>query len=319
MKVLILAGGFATRLWPLTENRSKPLLLLNGETILSHIIKKIPQGLEIILLTNKRFELDFLKELQNIGRKKVKIFLEDSFSDGEKLGALGSLSEAIKYYKITENILVLAGDNLLPDLDITDLFCDEGESKLAVRELIDLHTARKFGVVELEKEGNRVVGFEEKPESPKSTLVSTGFLSIGKDLFPILHDFAAREPDALGGIFPEFLVHGKIISAVKVKGEWFDVGSFETYLEAHKKIQFEKLKKDSKVKEHGNQFLGKVFLGKGSEVKNSILIDTIVYPGTKLKNCRISNTIIDEDCNFSGLDLNQKLIRKNTYLHAENV
>lgn len=319
MKVLILAGGFATRLWPLTENRAKPLLLLNGKTILSHIIKKIPQDLEIILLTNKRFEADFLKEIKNIGRNKIDIFLEDSFSDGEKLGALGAISEAIKHYQINENILVLAGDNLLPDLAIEDLFCEEDESKLAVRELEDLHAARKFGVVELEKEGRGVIGFEEKPENPKSKLVSTGFLSIGKNLFPILHDFAEREPDALGGIFPELLAQGKKVSAVNVKGDWFDVGSFETYLEAHKKIQSEKVKKDSKVREHGNRFLGKVFLGKGCEVKNSVLIDTIVYPGTKLKNCRISNTIIDEGCDFSGLDLNQKLIRKNTRLHAEEV
>ena len=359
MKILILAGGFATRLWPLTERRAKPLLLLDGKTILAHILKKIPRECEIILLTNNNFEQDFKDELKKIKRERVKIFCEDAHSDKEKLGALGAVSMAINHYDIDDNILVVAGDNLLPELRIEQLFCTKNEAITAVRPVKDKHEARKFGVVEVGNEGmkeskneknvsvpftkgddpdsliqegkegqgvfsvgteqcsvqggrQKVLSFEEKPEHPKSTLVSTGFFGIGKDLLPILHDFAARTPDNLGGVFSEFLAQGKDIYAVEVGGEWFDVGSFDTYLEAHKTMQKSKIKNQKST----NTFSGKVFIGEGTEVENCQITDSIIYPRVKLKNCIISHSVIDEGCDFEGLDLNRKLVRRGTTLHS---
>ncbi|MDH3324470.1 MAG: NDP-sugar synthase [Candidatus Peregrinibacteria bacterium] len=321
MKILILAGGFATRLWPLTEKRAKPLLLLDGKTILAHILDKIPKedgNLETILLTNKKFAGDFENELAKLGRRDVKIFCEDAHSDNEKVGALGAVSLAINEFKINDNILILAGDNLLPDLKIEQLFCENDSAKLAVREVKDFYEARKFGVVEVGPDseyGFEVVDFEEKPEEPKSKLVSTGFCAIGKDLFPFLHEFAQKNPDALGAIFADLLNNGKSVFAEKVTGHWFDVGSFETYLEAHKMLQGEDLKLGKKVVQDGNKFSGKVSIGDGCEVKNCRILNSIVYPGCKLENCRISETIIDENCDFTGVDLNRKLVRKRTRLY----
>ncbi len=331
MKVLILAGGFATRLWPLTENRAKPLLLLDGQTILAHILKKIPKDFETILLTNKKFESDFQKELQKLERSEVQIFCEDAHSDKEKLGAVGAVSMVLQHFQIEEDVLIVAGDNLLPELQITQLFPGSNEAKVAVREVEDEYEARKFGVIEISDFGTRnaelenksefvIKGFEEKPEHPKSKLVSTGFFGVGKELLPILHDFARREADSLGGVFTEFLAKGKKLLAVPVGGEWFDVGSFETYLEAHKRLQKEenKIMQNSKCKiqNEGNIFSGKVFIGDETEVKNCRIHDSIIYPGVKLRNCIISQSVIDEGCDFEGLDLNRKLVRRGTRLHS---
>ncbi len=326
MKVLILAGGFATRLWPLTERRAKPLLLLNGKTILAHILEKIPQDIEIILLTNQRFRSDFILELQRLGRRNVEIFLEDAVSDGEKLGALGAISAAIDHYTIREDIMVLAGDNLLPDLKFSALVCRPDNAKLAVRDVEDLYEARKFGVVGIKssefKELNskpkeqRIVDFEEKPAKPKSTLVSTGFMSFGRELLPILQDFSKKEPDALGGIFPTLLEAGKEVLAISVGGEWFDVGSFETYLSAHKVLQKSK-EPVIRGRVRNSELVGSIYIGEGALVENSVIVDSIIYPGTKLINCRISNTVIDEDCHFEGVDLNCKLVRRNTKVNGE--
>jgi len=316
MKVLILAGGFATRMWPLTENRAKPLLLLDGKTILAHLLEKIPKNLEVILLTNKKFEEDFNRELQFLNRRNFRIFCEDAFSDGDKLGALGAISEAVQHFQIDENICVFAGDNLLPNLRIESLFCKDDESKLAVFDVEDLFVARNFGVVEIDSEG-ALVQFEEKPEEPKSTLVSTGFCSIGKNLFPIFHDFAKKNPDALGGIFEHFL-HKKInVGAQKIDGKWFDVGHFDTYLAAHKELQEEDLKLGKKVVQEQNMYSGKVFIGKGAVVKNCRILNSIIYPGVKLENCHISESVIDENCELSGVDLNRKLVRRGTYLRPD--
>ncbi len=337
MKVLILAGGFATRLWPLTECRAKPLLLLDGKTILAHILEKVPETAEIFLLTNQAFEKDFLKELNFLGRKNFKIFCEDAYSDGDKLGALKAISVAIKEFDIQENVLVFAGDNVLPELDISTLEVDESEACIAVREVKSLDEARKFGVVSIRDGGlirpirqaqglqqaqgrqgtsdkEEVITFEEKPENPKSKLVSTAFLSIGKNLFEILHKFSTSSPDALGAIFSEFLRQKKRVSAIEVEGPWFDIGSFETYLEAHKELQESNLKRQENVIEGSNKFSGKVFLGKGVVVKNCKISDSIIYPGVKLENCHISQSVIDEGCQLRGLDLNRKLIRKGTVL-----
>lgn len=321
MKVLILAGGFATRLWPLTEKRAKPLLLLDGISILGHILSKVPSDLEVIVLTNKKFEKDFEKELQAYPHHKTDIFCEDGVSDGEKLGALGAISAAIDHYQIREDIMILAGDNLLPSLKFSQLVCRGDNAKIAVRDVGDLYQARSFGVVEVDpKEPTRVVAFAEKPKKPKSTLVSTGFMSLGRELLPVLQKFSKKHPDELGGVFPALLKAGYEVCAESVEGEWFDVGSFQTYLEAHKVIT------DGAMTEfyarqfpEGNIFQGKVFIGEGCELENCTIIDAVIYPGTKLKDCYISNSVIDESCDLAGLDLNQKLVRHNTRLKAHEV
>jgi glucose-1-phosphate thymidylyltransferase len=322
MKVFILAGGFATRLWPLTETRAKPLLLLNGKTILAHILQKIPSEADIYLLTNKKFEKDFLNECQILKRKKVTIFCEDSHSDGEKLGALKALSVAIQMYGIQKNIFVFAGDNVLPKFNIEHIYCSTNEACIAVREVSSLAEAQKFGVIELENNPKfkntsiskwKVRNFEEKPHQPKSRLVSTGFACIGHELFPILHDFAKEFPDSLGAIFQEFVKRKKTLLASEVLGEWFDVGSFETYLEAHKKLQTQNLHSQNLHHSH-NIFSGKVFVGKESVVENCQILDSIIYPGCTLRNCHIAQSVIDENCDLEGLDLSRKLIRKNTIL-----
>lgn len=307
MKILILAGGFATRLWPLSEKHAKPLLLLAGKTIVAHLLDRIPKDADIALLTNKKFEEDFKLELQKIGRQSVQIFCEDAYSDGEKLGALGALSVACRELHIDDDLLILAGDNLLPELQISDLICSSDSARIAVREVQNKEEARKFGVVEIE--GEKVLGFEEKPENPKSTIVSTGFLALGKETLPILHEYAKKSPDALGGIFPELLRKGVPISAVKVGGEWFDIGSFETYLGAHKALQAEAIVRGKNVKEKNCRFSGKVFLGDNVILENCTVHDVIVYPETTLQDCHITTSVIDEGCTLCGLDLSQKLVR----------
>ncbi|MCF7812704.1 NDP-sugar synthase [Candidatus Gracilibacteria bacterium] len=325
MNVLILAGGFATRLWPLTEKRAKPLLLLDGKTILAHILEKIPSQAEVFLLTNKKFQSDFIRECKKLNRENVHIFCEDAHSDGEKLGALRAVSVAIKEFHLTENAFIFAGDNLLPKLSIEQIFCSKNESKIAIREVESKEEARKFGVVEiapshssLQEENFEVIGFEEKPEKPKSTLVSTGFACIGSELFSVLHQFADQSPDALGGIFSEFLRQGKTVLAEKIEGEWFDVGSFETYLGAHKKLQKKDLAIAENVQQKNNFFSGKVFLGEGSNVQNCRITDSVIYPGCQLQNCHISHSVLDEKCDLEGLDLNRKLVRKGTVLKAKS-
>lgn len=314
MKAFILAGGYATRLWPLTEHKAKPLLLLGGKTVVAHLLERIPAGTDVYLLTNAKFAPAFREELKKLGREDVSLFCEDTFSDEGKLGALKSLSVALNYFKVESDIWVLAGDNLLKNLNLEELKAQEDEAALAVQEVPTLEDARAFGVVE-ENRG-RVTSFEEKPAAPKSRLVSTGFFFVGKNLLPVLHETAQKQPDALGVMMPAFLSHNATLKAIRFEGECFDIGSFESYLAAHKDFQTDDCLKDSTVESSGNTFGGKVFLGEGCRVQNCVLHDCIVYPGTTLEHCRISGSIIDKHCHLRGVDINRKLIREGTVLHA---
>ena len=322
MKAFILAGGFATRLWPLTEHRAKPMLLVDGQPILGHILNQIPPEVDIYLLTNSRFEADFRTYL-NSEHRKVEIFCEDTHCDADKLGALAAVATAIEHYNIEDDLLVLAGDNLLPDLDLRLLFPAAGSAHLALKTVETLDEARSFGVVEFEDGSSTetlkpVKSFVEKPETPNSTAVSTGFMGISKDLLPDLIAYSKKSPDALGAIITEFIAHKHPVAGLLVKGNWFDVGSYEAYLDAHKTLQTESVKIHKTALVENCTFEGKVYIGAKAQVKNSVLIDTVIYPRTKLENCHISQCVIDSDSDFKGVDLGRKLVRQGTIVYSEN-
>ena len=320
MKAFILAGGFATRLWPLTEHRAKPMLLVDGKPILGHILDQIPAGVDIYLLTNSRFEPDF-KTFLATQERCVDIFCEDTQCDAEKLGALAAVATAIEHYDINDDLLVLAGDNLLPELDLNLLFPAPNTAHLALKTVPTLEDACSFGVVEFAEPEDvntlKVIkSFVEKPEQPTSKAVSTGFMGIGRDLLPVLIAYSKKSPDALGAIITEFLAQNFSVLGSIVKGDWFDVGSYEAYLEAHKTLQKKNLKVDSTAVVENCTFEGKVYIGAGSVVKNSVLVDAVIYPNTKLEQCHISQCVIDSDCDFKGVDLSRKLVRQGTSVHS---
>jgi glucose-1-phosphate thymidylyltransferase len=322
MKAFILAGGFATRLWPLTEKRAKPMLLVDGKPILEHILNQIPATVEVFLLTNSQFESDFSTFLKT-QKREVTIFCEDTHCDDEKLGALAAVATAIDYYNIEDDILVLAGDNLLPELSLSDLFPVEGETRLAVKTVPDLESAKAFGVIQFTQASPKGVtpisAFDEKPEHPQSTFVSTGFMGISQSLLPTLKSFAKVSPDALGAIITEFLKQNYKVSGLEVAGDWFDVGSYEAYLSAHKTMQTESIKIHSTAWVKDCQFQGKVYIGAGAVIENCTLIDTIIYADTQIKNSHISQCVIDQNCEFFGVDLSRKLIRQGTKVNSVSV
>ena len=206
MKCIILAGGFATRLWPLSENKAKPLLHLKDRPILSHIVDGLPQGLEIIISTNVAFEQDFLAWAKHRPDRKIRVFVEDSMENESKKGALGAVALAIRKEKIDEDLLLIAGDNYF-GFRISDFVNSfKGNPILAAYDIGSLEAAKKFGVV-VTNDG-RVVGFQEKPREPKSTLVSTGCYVFPKRNLADIAEYAQTHKDNLGGIFEHLLNKG---------------------------------------------------------------------------------------------------------------
>src|SRR5687768_2197658 len=113
MKAFILAGGFATRLWPLTESRAKPLLPLAGKPMLSHIVEKIPPNIPVIVSTNAAFGEGFYAWKKTLQRDTIEIAIEQTTHDDQKLGTNGAVAQWITATNLKEDLLLITGDNYL--------------------------------------------------------------------------------------------------------------------------------------------------------------------------------------------------------------
>lgn len=312
MHVLILAGGFATRLWPLTEKRAKPLLMLAGKPLISHIIDKIPEGFEVIISTNQVFESDFETLKTKHPRHSITVFIEDSASDTSKKGALAATALVIEKKKLVEPLMLIAGDNYF-DFSISDFIgAYEQQPILAVYDTKSLHEAKKFGVVTLD--GKRVSAFAEKPENPTSTLVSTGVYIFPPKVFPEIISYSQKHTDNLGGIF-EHLLKKHQVHAYPFEGKWIDIGSFEAYLDAHKELFCEgEIPRSSRVR---MSTIGKnVSVGENVNIVESVVENSIIGDNCVLKDCEIRNSVIDNNCYLEGIDLDHKMIRARSIIRS---
>ena len=227
MKSLILASGFGTRLYPLATTKAKGLLEYKGKALLSHIVDKIPQDIDILVNTNKKFEADFRRWQDAIGRA-VTLCVEPVFTEEQAFGAVGSLDYWIRAKSIADDLLVIASDNYF-ELDLRQ-FIDtyNGKSTLvAVYDLGDRNKAKPFGVVQLD--GHRIIELAEKPAQPKSSLIAVACYIFPPRIFPLLSQFCARgKKDNLGN-FIAYLIETDEVHAYTFSELWFDIGSVDVY------------------------------------------------------------------------------------------
>jgi glucose-1-phosphate thymidylyltransferase len=315
MHAFVLAGGFATRLWPLTEHRAKPLLPLAGKPMIEHIVDKIPDTIPVTVSTNAAFGPAFRHWALRTGRARLDVIVEKTKSDDEKIGALGAVAQWVEAAGINDDVIMLAGDNYL-GYSFTDFLAAyrPGTPLLAAYDIKDLEQAKKFGIVILAEDGKSIAAFEEKPKEPKSTLASTGCSIIPKALLPVLLDFAKRKPDNLGGIFEEFLSKGTPVDCFTFTEPWFDVGSYEAYLEATRRLVDKRVELGEGAMCENCVCEGAVVIGAGSVVRDSRLKDTVVFERSVIEDCVLEDCIIDDDCRLLRADLRGKMIRKGTVL-----
>jgi glucose-1-phosphate thymidylyltransferase len=233
MRAIVLAGGYAKRLWPLTKDCPKPLLPIGDSHILDYIVSKINDVNrieEIILATNQRFEGNFLEWVRERGYRNITVFPEPSMQEEEKLGPVKAIDLIIKETP-RDDFLIAAGDNLF-SLDLAELVTFYRKVKspvIALYEVGSLELAKKYASVEV-NEKRKIVSFEEKPEYPKSQLVSTGIYvlpwkSISK-IGAYLQD--GNLPDPIGR-FIGWLSERENVYGFKFAGYWYDIGSLESY------------------------------------------------------------------------------------------
>lgn len=233
MEVLILAAGYATRLYPLTLNRAKPLLKVGGRHIIDYIIDNVNKisGLKRInVVCNNKFSGDFIRWAENSSsRAPIKILNDKSEEDGGKLGAIGDIRLSVDKFRIKNDLLVIGGDNLF-DLDLADFvsFAKSRGPAICLYDVGSKELAAKYAAVTLDKE-YKIVKFEEKPPKPETTLISMCVYYYPGNLLPMITDYldAGGNPDA-PGFFNQWLYKKTEVYGYVFDGKWFDIGDNES-------------------------------------------------------------------------------------------
>ena len=223
MKCLILASGFGTRLYPVTKKIPKGLLPYKGRPLISHIVEKIPEQIEIYVNTNKKYVLQYQRWQKTLNRD-ISLFVEPVLNEQQSLGSIGSIDYWIRESKINDDLIVFASDNYF-EFDIEDFILNfnNKHTLVAVYDISNYDEARQYGVVKTN--GKNVVDFIEKPGAPESTLIATACYIFPSRIIPLLHQYYLGEKRDNLGNFIKYLVDVDSVNAYIFKELWFDIGS----------------------------------------------------------------------------------------------
>ena len=316
MKAVVLAGGYATRLWPITKHRPKMFLPVGDSTVIDEIFADLEADDridEVYVSTNERFADDFRDYLADSDFEKPTLTVEDTTEEDEKFGVVGALAQLVDREHVDDDLVVVAGDNLI-SFDIA-AFVDFFEAKrtpaLAAYDVGSLERAKSYGLVDLD--GDEVVDFQEKPEDPKSTLVSIACYAFPSETLPDLQRYLAEgeNPDEPGW-FMQWLQARQSVHAFTFEGAWFDIGTPESYLDAVRwNLDGENLVSDDATVE--NTTVGEnVHIMGNAELVNSSVDNTVVFPNATLRDCDVRDSIIDEKTHLENIDFLGALIGAHT-------
>ena len=231
MKCLILAAGYATRLYPLTENFPKPLLKVGEKPILDWLLDDIDSSGEVdeyIVISNHKFVSHFdkwaLERASRTGRT-IRVLDDRTTSNETRLGAVRDIQLAIDELKINDDLFVIAGDNLL-DFSLSDFirYAKEKGTSCVMRYFEpSIERLRKTGVATVDGDG-LILSMEEKPAEPKSHWCCPPFYFYRQSDVPLVK--VGIESGC-----------GVDAPAWEMPGHRFDIGSLESYYEAIEKFK----------------------------------------------------------------------------------
>lgn len=237
MIAILLAAGYATRLYPLTKDKPKSLLPLGKKLIIDYIMESIDSIADIsqiVLVTNALFANQFQAWADSCpreGKAPITIVNDGTDSDDNKRGAIGDIKFVIDTLNISDDIMILAGDNIFT-YDINDMYAFYKEKQAPTLVAINVpekHQLQKLAVAVISDEG-QILEMEEKPQEPKSTWGIYATYFYGKDILPLFDTYLneGNSPDAPGN-FPSWLYKRMPIYAFKAEGNCIDIGTIENY------------------------------------------------------------------------------------------
>lgn len=237
MKCLILAAGYATRLYPLTENFPKPLLGVGDKTILDWLVDDLVETTDIdefVVISNHKFAQHF----ENWKESKTKVrpyeitVIDDGTSTNEtRLGAVKDIQLAVEKLNLTNDLLVMAGDNVL-DFSLSKFIQfakEKGTSCVMCHEENELKKQQKTAIITVDAE-NRITSYEEKPKEPKGNLAVPPFYCYRACDVKRIQDALDNgcRYDAPGS-FAAWLSKQTEMHAYQMPGKRYDIGDIHSY------------------------------------------------------------------------------------------
>ncbi len=291
MKAVIMAGGFGTRIQPLTNSIPKPMLPILNKPMMEHIIKKVKSvGItEIVILLYFKPEViqNYFKDGKDLGIKINYVLPDDDY------GTAGAVKKASKY--LDERFLVISGD-LVTDFDLKEIigFHKAVNSKLTIT-LTSVEDPLQFGVVITDKDG-KILRFLEKPGWGEvfSDTINTGIYVIEPEILNYIPDNIPF--DFSKDLFPKLMKEGITLYGFNAKGYWRDVGNPESYREVNKDILTDKVKLDTegqRIKfQEGVLYTKTESLPKDIKITGKVVLDENVKIGN---NCHLENVVIGKN------------------------
>lgn len=242
MKLLILAGGYGTRLYPLVKDTPKALLDVCGKTLIDHTFDKFLslKGVEeVVVVTNDKFNnvLSLWAEQKDGKPFPVRVINDGTRTPEERLGAIGDILFVLNKAGNDTDWAVVGSDNIF-DQGVIDFFDAARKNAPSVTigayELGDIVGASKYGVVEMDSK-DKVVSLCEKPKEPRSTLISMCLYFFPQASLHLMTQFIkeTNKTDTTGG-YIQWLYEKTSVCGFKFSGKWYDIGSIESYHEAQR-------------------------------------------------------------------------------------
>lgn len=241
MKVIILAAGYATRLYPLTLTCPKPLLPVAGKPMMEYVLDNLAPigGLDrVYIVTNAKFAAHFEQWAGAYRGAPLQFTIvnDGSTDDTNKLGAIGDIHYVLQTQHVEDDLIVVAGDNLFSQkLDAFGRVCREKNAPvLALYDVGDLEQIKKYNAISTDATG-RITFFEEKPKHPTSTLTGIALYFYPRQTLPLIRQYIAEgnNPDQPGRLV-QWLYPRTPFYTWTVPGLWFDIGSKEMLEEANR-------------------------------------------------------------------------------------
>jgi glucose-1-phosphate thymidylyltransferase len=287
------------------------LLPLGESTVIDHVFAELEADdriEEVYVSTNAAFAEEFEAYIADSEYEKPRLSVEETTEEDEKFGVVGALAQLVDREGIDDDLLVVAGDNLISFAmsDFLDTFEENGAPTLAAYDVGSREKATSYGLVELE--GDRVVDFQEKPEDPKSTLVSIACYAFPAESLRFEEYLAGDNNPDEPGWFVQWLQDREAVHAFTFDGAWFDIGTPESYLEAvawtldgGSIVADSATVVDAEIGEN-------VHVMADVELVDTVLEGSLVFPGASIHDCEIHDSIVDEETHVADLDLAGALI-----------
>ncbi len=242
MEVIILAAGYATRLYPLTEHRAKPLLPVGPQPIIDHIMDRVAEMSDVSrvhVVSNDRFYQDFVDwAAARPDQDRICVYNDGTFENADRLGAIGDAEYVIRTAPIEDDLLIVAGDNLF-DFSLADLqafFAVHGTTAVTYV-FDDMELIKKYSTVKLGPD-KRVLEFIEKPANPTTNLIGICCYMFEHEDVKRVREYLSdgNNPDA-PGYFLQWLHQHVPVFGFQFEGMWYDIGDLKSLTDADRRLR----------------------------------------------------------------------------------